>query len=77
MLQLLSTVLRDTVNISAASYSIAAAYVPQKDQGQMLYIFLCTDSVQGGWEWGMDNKSDRVAPSWCLSLSHFYCLYSC
>lgn len=38
----------------------------------MLYIFLHIDSTQGGWGRGMGNKSDKVSPSLCLSLSRFY-----
>lgn len=41
-------------------------------EGQMLYIFLHIDSTQGGWGRGMGNKSDKVSPSLCLSLSRFY-----
>lgn len=41
-------------------------------EGEMLYIFLYIDSTQGGCGRGMGNKSDKVVPSLCLSLSHFY-----
>lgn len=44
---------------------------------EMLYISLYIDSTQGGWGWGMGNKSDKVAPSLCLSLSHFHSLCPC
>lgn len=42
----------------------------------MPYIFLYIDSTQGEWRRGMGNKSDKVGPSLCLSLSRFYSLCS-
>lgn len=43
----------------------------------MLYIFPYIESTQGGRGRGMGNKSDKVVPSLCFSLSRIYSQRPC